>query len=153
MFASTKNKECREFRDLRWEKARREKELSEVLFVVKVTRLHLFILFFRHSTLTREGSRKSAGKAGFSEASFLHDKRVISQNIPGAILLRKCFKDLANTQYVMDELGALYASYRTKCRRYAMRGEYDMFAFSLSWLSDIFIVLYISFISIDDSRR
>lgn len=69
---------------------------------------------------------------------------VISQNVLGTILLRKCFKDLTSAQYVMDELGALYVSYRAKCKRYAMKDEYAMFAFSLLRLRDIFIALYIS---------
>lgn len=79
MFTSEKNKKCRDFQDLRWGKARRKKELSGVPFVVEVTRLHLFTLFFRHSLLTGKGSRKPAGKAGFSEASSSRSKRDIPE--------------------------------------------------------------------------
>lgn len=144
MFASTKNKECREFRNLRWEEAQRKKQRTVRSSLCCESYSAPFIHSFLSSLAVDRGSRKSAEKAGFSKASFSRDKRVIPQNVLGAILLRKCFKDLANTQYVIDELSALYESYRTKCRRYVMRDEYAIFAFLLLRLSDIFIVLYIS---------
>lgn len=99
------------------------------------------------SFVTRRWQGKEVGSSREKPDFPRHPPRVtnvISQNVLGTILLRKCFKDLTSTQYVMDELGALYVSYRTKCRRYAMKDEYAMFAFSLLRLRDTFITLYIS---------
>lgn len=107
-------------------KDRRKKCRESSLRCVEVTWLHLFTPLF--SSLAVDGGRKEAGslagKVGFSATSSSRDKRYVPETWFDAILLRKCFKDLENTEYVTEKwtLDALYASCRTKyrrCRRWA----------------------------------